>query len=487
MNPIILGSGLSGLVTAYKLTQQNIVPTILTSGFTESTNPNLMSDLKKFPKAWKSVNGSYHPFQKPKYSKTSETFSKVAIQQSYGKYGFSEVWGATVFPIDNDMKQRWKTLGISLDKQYNELFKLIPMVFEDDSLSKRFQIPQTSNDLSSFQISSFLDELAAESNILDDGLLIGKSRLAIKSKNKSIGCTLDGTCLTGCKNNHIFSSANLIALLGDKINLVSDIEVVSFEEYGPEGLVKIRCRNIVSDQELDFLTERVFVALGPLGTSKLILNSVEDISEIRISDSNTFYLPLWHFKSHNFSSNVISLSNLVISFFKNNRSLFLQLYPNTLDLLNFIKKKLNLTLIPDNFIKFFMKHFTVSIGFIPSTFSDSISVKKVAKNNFFISRLKNEGKRSFCNSALKDLGKQLIKIRVFRIPGMILHQMPGAGVHSGSLINPDSSSFINRINGRLEGHSNIIIVDSSSLPEIPVGSISLTSMANAMRIVELNL
>jgi hypothetical protein len=134
-----------------------------------------------------------------------------------------------------------------------------------------------------------------------------------------------------------------------------------------------------------------------------------------------------------------------------------------------------------------MKHFTVSIGFIPSTFSDSISVKKVGKNNFFISRLKNEGKINFCNSALKDLGKQLIKIRVFRIPGMILHQMPGAGVHSGSLINPDSSSFINHINGRLEGHSNIIIVDSSSLPEIPVGSISLTSMANAMRIVELNL
>ena len=66
----------------------------------------------------------------------------------------------------------------------------------------------------------------------------------------------------------------------------------------------------------------------------------------------------------------------------------------------------------------------------------------------------------------------------------------GISYHLGSsipMVKPDDKNFNNinlysKENGEISLFKNVFIIDSSSFPNIPAGSISLTIMANALRI-----
>jgi choline dehydrogenase-like flavoprotein len=64
---------------------------------------------------------------------------------------------------------------------------------------------------------------------------------------------------------------------------------------------------------------------------------------------------------------------------------------------------------------------------------------------------------------------------------------PFSGYHFGSSLpmsNKSLNSTSTDLYGRLKNVSNIHVLDSSILPNIPAGSYSFTVMANAIRIVK---
>ena len=106
----------------------------------------------------------------------------------------------------------------------------------------------------------------------------------------SAACIRCGLCLTGCPESLIYSAAHTMERLRRAgLDYRGDRLVTRLEET-PEGVVVTARR--VADGALERVTaDRVFVACGAIGTSRLVMGSLDIRRPVPVLESAQFILP----------------------------------------------------------------------------------------------------------------------------------------------------------------------------------------------------
>lgn len=251
-----------------------------------------------------------------------------------------------------------------------------------------------------------------------------------------------------------------------------DSEVLRVEKKGEMQIVQFYQDGEICLREFD----RIFVACGPVGDAKLILNSFPQILDVKIADSSTEYRILLKF---NFSQKLRNKMrpDLVGAIIGENQRIesYLQIYP--------ISEQM-LASLPFKRIQVFSRPFFylvskfISIGMIFKNAESSRSFEITRADIGFVSRpRKSPSNYKFASSKISSLIFQfgylntLIKIK----------NKPGTGIHSGAFISSRDFNY-----GKLSEFGvdagKLHFVGASSLPVLPTGPITVSAMANSIYI-----
>jgi ferredoxin len=416
--------------------------------------------------------GSYYPyFDFKKLGIVKEKTSKLVLPISGGYGGFSTVWGATFERYPKDVIDQWKNeLEINLTPYYLKLESEIPWI-NNSLLHPAFLSCITSK---------IPEKLENQIEINDINIAIDES----DSHTKCIKCNL---CLRGCPKDSIFNTSIYFENLWRKMNfkyknnaLVRKVELrnsvvfVEFLDLNDNKFKKVSCKHL-------------FIGTGPVSTSNIILNSFEDIEKVEIKDSATSYMVGISWKKLPKIDYSNSLAKFVIDF-KHDKEITTssQVYNFTPGVFNAIYAKLFIPkFLQRRLDQLFQNRIVLIINYVDSRNSNSINIIKNSNNHYAKLIYSNSQKLIFRSLGLK-INELLKSNGIYGVKFFHLVKETGYGVHFGSGFSPTGglSTRTDKDLGTLKQSNSIHLIDSSVLPSIEPGSITLTIMANAMRIVE---
>ena len=130
---------------------------------------------------------------------------------------------------------------------------------------------------------------STRSRLNDRGITIGKARLAFDA-GKCIRC---GMCMTGCPYGLIYSTAETFDSLRHVGRVTFNGGLLALKVIEEANRVRVITKEIATGQILPFEADRVFVACGAIGTTRLVSNSLGLFNaDLTMLESRQFVLPL---------------------------------------------------------------------------------------------------------------------------------------------------------------------------------------------------
>lgn len=266
-------------------------------------------------------------------------------------------------------------------------------------------------------------------------------------------------------NGAIFNSKDII------LNLIEKKKIYFFRG----NVKKITNRNnkikIIFYKSKDyFFCDKIYIGAGPYNTQKILKNSLNEKKFYPILQSQSFFAPVLFFTKQK------DYQCLIHKKFSNNQNLHLEFKKSNL-LHDTLRKRYYLLslLIP----KILYKNVYIITGFIPSTHSTNIN------KNFNINKITQDEIKKKIFNTFNFLEKEL---KIMILSSFFKFTNFGRSFHIGANIpmteRTNNSYYTTDKTGILSSKfiKNIYIIDSSVFPNIPSGTLGITSMANAYRI-----
>jgi hypothetical protein len=391
----------------------------------------------------------------------------LTISNSYALGGLSNIWGCAVEEFNSEEFIDWPDIHKGLSYGYKRLREKINLVSPLDLAKK--------NDFDLYYFNQLKNRKFKD-------IEIKKSILAI---NKNL-CKFCNECLYGCRHGATFNSKNYIEdqIKAKRVDYEGNIHIDLIKDGKEFSTVFGTSKN---GTKMTFKGKKVLICLGAINTAKLILNSFPDIKKVEIKDSQCFNIPLISKRliGINNKKESIALSQFVIKQKKilNNKSIHYQVYYPSLYTKSLIDLKLSF--LPFRLPKYFKERVYVAQGYLPSDLSSTISLAMAGKK--IEASLAKPHSEIYLNYSINNISRIFSQSGFFPIKSFLNIMNPFSGYHFGSSLpmsNKSLNSTSTDLYGRLKNVSNIHVLDSSILPNIPAGSYSFTVMANAIRIVK---
>jgi hypothetical protein len=480
MKIAIIGSGPSGWAATRTLIELGHDVTLIDSSLIERDAS--ANDIKKIDSTLnrKLYFGSDLPYRNFPFgpSINSEEVNPIF---SFASGGLSLVWGATMLPYCKEDTLNWPIDLSSLENEFYELSKVIPITGVSDGLSTTYgNFYSRRGIMPSNRIVNILEHFA---HIDVPEIQVGLARLAVETGTDAIeGCVYCNKCLNGCPLNLIWSTKDF----NFKTKNLK-LRVLKLKESS-RG-VEVEAVDIDGENQVLDGFEKVFLATGSIESFRILANSKIVSQEGTLKDSATFFLPLIALpKLGKLLHNSFGLSQVFIRLNKNDTKVAsqFQLYEYSEELILRAKKALPLgAIIPSSILRFFLKRMMVAIGYLDGADSPGIQMR-LLDNGSVLNSLALDGKgweerNQTIKLSIKRLSKHIRKSGLLPVPFLTQIALPGEGVHFGSWLPMGEKSDLL---GRPIGSNHIHVVDSSVLPTIAPGPITFTVMANAMRIAK---
>lgn len=395
------------------------------------------------------------------------------ISKSFG--GLSNVWGGTVLPVKDEEQTYYSDLGINLVNEYRELENL----FFNKSSSLKIDIPN-------FLESRYSKKTIKKLNLLNINNLYAEfSDIALDKnltkeiiKNNEI-CNFCKSYKWYCSKQPIWSSEKDIhKLLKTKnITYLQDTKLLKFKEQ----TTQVECFLKTKEKVITKYFSKIILASGPISTSEIVINS-GIVDEVLFENSDLLSIPI--FKVFNFHKNKTSFADIFISFKNNNHNFFIQFYNYSRSLLHLGRDNVSLL----KYLKFLPDLFFSSFGgmflYVDSNLSSKLRLSYNHELNKFEYTSINPKNKKLINKSIKILFKNLKKAKIIPIKFMIKSYYFGTSYHFGGQFPHSQSKHSSKtdIYGRLPGLERVFIIDSSVLPKVNTGPLTITIMANAKRI-----
>lgn len=416
------------------------------------------------------------------------------ISSAYG--GFSNVWGSQVMPFTAPTFESWPVSAGTMRSHYEAILQEIPFAGEEDDLAVNFPLMRSAVALPTMSPRSMrvLDAYQKNRSRLNDrGITIGKARLAF-SAMKCIRC---GMCMTGCPYGLIYSAAQTFDELRrtNRVSIHSGFLAVKIVEETNQ--VMVITREIATGRIRRFEADRVYVACGAMGTTRLIANSLGlfDV-DLPMLESRQFVLPLLSVRptedprrKQDFTLNQFnmivapdgdSVDISTLHFYTFN-SAFINGLPSVLRLNAAERLQAQL-----------LRRLTVAFGYLPSWKSPRLRVrvgspaKDLSLPKFTISsEAAPSGHDQMLRTIMLRLTQSARLLDLYPVVPMLRLSAGGKSYHwGGSFPHTNDRSRVcssDRL-GRVGSLERVHLVDASVFPSVPAMTFGLTIMANAHRI-----
>jgi hypothetical protein len=422
----VIGAGPTALITVLELQKLGFNVTIIAPPQKNYKRNYQISNLTKIVKKDRiSKNFIYSKFSKNLEVKQSKT----NFLETPAIGGLSNIWGGICFP--QSKKEDKLTYITSREKKQITSY-----------LVKFLNITNTNS-----QLWKFLEHSHSSKRIIKDSPSVA---------------VLEG---------NVWNAAPLFK----KINKSKIIfgEAINISPYNKQLKITI----LKSDKLHYKVFDRVFVACGPIGDAKLILNSIPDNSQLEIKDSSTEYHLLFRFsKSKKLATLMIPSECVVFLGDQNYIKAYAQIYPISEQLAeSIIFWRSNF--ITNHFCKIINKFFVAAIVFYPEIVSKSFIVKKTIKG--FETYTKKENHRIKQKRKLEKLRQKSFRELGYQPTYFKIKNKPGSGIHSGAFLFNGKFDY-GRCPGAGAEFKNVHFLGASTLPSIPAGPITFVALINCI-------
>jgi choline dehydrogenase-like flavoprotein len=331
------------------------------------------------------------------------------------------------------------------------------------------------------------------------GLRFGRSRLAVRTGAAADrpGCVYCQMCMHGCPWGLIYdASATLEELRREGLRYESGVVVDRLVEA--PGRVAILGRSLATEEPLRFAAERVYVACGAVGSTRLLLTSLEAFDRpVEMKDSQYFLLPLLRLRGsgaprrqamHTLSQVFLELRDPTVC----PRNVHLQVYGYN-DLYAALLERLlgPLARLARPVTDPLLSRLLVIQGYLHSDASASMRVwleRDKGTERLVLEVQGNPSTRPTLRRVVRRLVRHALDLRAAPLVPLLRAAPAGRGFHSGGTFPMRAApcAFQTDVAGRPHGFSRVHVVDATVFPTIPSTTITFTVMANAHRIASLD-
>jgi choline dehydrogenase-like flavoprotein len=526
MDVAVIGSGVSGAAAVRALVERGLRPTILDVG--ETLDPRrqaIVAQLKDIaPDLWPredyaliSRNDTVGTGELPKkvhfgsdyiYASTRpfaplrSLVSSRAPYPTFAKGGFSNIWGAAVLPTDACDMTDWPVSRGDMEPHFRRTAELLPICGGEGTLDSAF--PAYKTPLGTLdpgpQGRALLADLArAEPDLAALDVLYGKARLAIHTQEAEGGilpCSSSGQCFVGCVRGSIYATGPMIERLvrDQRVVYRPGLFVEALREEAGKALLDIV--DVGSGQRDTLSFDAVFIAAGPINTTRLMLQSRRMYDqEILLKESQKFVLPMVRARG---APTAIEQPSVTLA------SAFIEIkVPSLSDHWVHIQAiPLNQMIIDGSGLpgtghplgrtlwKPVLRRLMLAWCGMHSDHSSHVALRLRRGDSGTPDTLEldlrvSEPARQAARRVARALFSKGLAFRTLFCHWMIKFSNPGSGTHCGSsfpMRRVPSGPFDSDVLGRPFGWSRVFIVDSSVLPSIPGTTLAFATMANADRI-----
>ncbi len=419
--------------------------------------------------------------------------NRSVVSGAYG--GFSNVWGAQIMPFSRATFDRWPVSFDEMDAHYRVALDEMALAGDDDDLAELFPLMVEGNRLPPLadRTVRILDRYEAHrAQVRSHGITLGRARLAFRADE----CTRCGLCMTGCPHQLVYSASQTFDRLrsDDRVIYRSDLLAVRLDEY--DGPPSVTVRNISTGQVERLSADRIFVACGGIGTTRLVLGSLDRFDQpVTLQESVQFVMPTL---SRRAGEDPRTARNFTLNQFN-------LLYDHTgegVDLCQIHFYDYNpafLTSVPDIIkapsadpvLSALLRRVSVGLGYVPGWAAPGIRVTATRPDpsgeglpELRIDRDGSDGWPPMLKSLVRAMLRTAPALDLWPILPMVSVSAAAKSYHFGGSFphghhrTPTSTDRM----GRLAGWDNIHLVDASVFPSVPATTFTLTIMANAHRI-----
>ena len=416
------------------------------------------------------------------------------VSAAYG--GFSNVWGAQVMPFSAAAFGAWPVRVDEMEGHYRQILDEIPFAAEDDDLARLFPLIGTPAPLPPVSartdrvLAAYARHRAAVNNL---GLTIGKARLAFRAGE----CVSCGLCMTGCPYTLIYSASQTMDQLrrSNRVTYHGGLLALEVGERGDRATVI--ARELRSGQMQRFEADRIYLACGGIGTTRVVLNSLRLFDrELTMAESQQFALPFLSFRSvpdpRLEAQFTLNQFNLTIALDEVGRDLsqlhFYTYNPAFADAMpRFLRVRL-----AEPVRRELLRRLSFALGYLPSWMAPALSVHvRRPSGEGLLPELRVAEARAPAERApmLRAVTAKLLRaarlLDLYPVLPMLRLAAAGKSYHWGGSF-PHAADrptlFHTDRMGRLDVWSRIHLVDASVFPTVPATTFTLTVMANAHRI-----
>ena len=497
----VIGSGPSGIACSIGLLDKGQKVTMLDVGTQLDTEKRqklraLKDDLidRNFKHPFKSklnadllklVHNSDFPYRvSDKYVKFFVDGTVDCIP-SFARGGLSNVWGAAVEKFTMSEFEDWPINYNDIASYYTNVFKILKPMTErgsDKDVTDGMELSE--------QAFSLLQKFYSNTkSIRELGISFSPSILAADFTE----CVYCGACMHGCPKDLIYRTPHTLKELIKNKNFkyLSGVVVENLAESESEKTVKIHCTKMTENRKKIYIASRVYLACGAAISTLLVSRSTKQVNKpILLRDSSHITLPAFMFKripkvskkpSHALAQIFLKVNNSQVCDYPVHISLYtyMDLFEQKILSLPFGKHLLSVarSLLERLIVLKIHLHSSSSHQFTMTLSSDdSLSANLNGIQSPQVNRVKNR--------LLRFLRKNKNLMGFIPIPFTAKVSQIGRSFHYGASfpMSKKSSELTSDIYGRPLNLRRVHLVDASSLPTVPAGSITATIMANAYRI-----
>ena len=522
LTALIIGSGASAAATALALSRrEDLRITVIDIGLQlETERRQLVTTLaSSSPDEWdahtidllsgqpvtsgssiipeKRVFGSDYPFRNMGQLAgliTSGDAATSLISSAYG--GFSNVWGSQVMPFTSATFASWPVDAATMRSHYKAILDRIPFAGEEDDLAASFPLmrPPTQLPMMSPRSLRVLNAYeAGRSKLNERGITMGKARLAFDASR----CVRCGMCMIGCPYGLIYSAAQTFDSLRRAGKVIFNNGFLALKVEEEASRVTVIAKEIATGQLRRFEADRVYIACGAVGTTRLVANSLGLFNvELPMLESRQFVLPLLSLRATEDPRDkpdfTLNQFNMIVApdggevdvstlhFYTFNPA-FIRGLPSALRARSVERLQVQL-----------LRRLSAAFGYLPSWNSPRLRIHigpPTSQSGLPEFRISSEQAPSGQSRMLRAIMLRLVQsariLDLYPMLPMMRLSAPGKSYHwGGSFPHSDYSSapFSSDRLGRVGTWQRTHLVDASVFPTVPAMTYGLTVMANAHRI-----
>lgn len=428
---------------------------------------------------------------------------------SFAQGGLAEAWTAGVYPFNDEELTDFPFSYADIAPYYGELAKRIGISGEADDLIRFYPfhenvMPPLELDLhSKILLRDYADHKTHLNR--DIGVYLGRSRLATLSQDKDgrKACCYSGRCHWGCPTQSLYTPSSTLHECQQYSNFqyLPQMYVKHFDYNHENRITAVVTEEIDTEKLHQFNVDKLVLAAGTLSSSKIFMESVFQktgtiIKLPGLMDNRQVWAPFVNLKmiGKQFDPESYQYHQVVVGMNSDRPKEFVHGLITTLTtaLIHPLIQNMPLSLKASSFL---FRDLHAGLGLVNVNFHDTrrkanfLTLETDGKSSDTILKIKysppkDENNRIAKN--LKRLRKALRRIGCIAPSRMQEKRPMGASIHyAGTLPMSKKKDTLTTSNFcRSHDFPNLYIVDGTTFPFLPAKNLTLTLMANAIRVAE---